>query len=515
MKLTRNNFTRAACIAQSFPYPKFFGAQTVSLTAETVTNYSMQIPQAGYPAHDARNVSNLNFCNVSIIYTHPGQHDSINVQVWLPLEDWNQRLQGAASGGFLAGLTVAPMAGALSDGFAVVSTDAGHKVEDASTWALLSPGNVDLYALQNFASVSLNDAAIIGKSITESFYGQRPSRSYWNGCSGGGRQGLMLAQRYPDAFDGIVAAAPGINFNIALTAGMYWPILLERKGQVPSPCEIYALSLAVVAACDANDGVVDNIISDPDPGHCKFDPFSVVGQTFDCQRAKVKISQAAALGAAAGWDGVRAANGSLLYPGVNRGALLNVGLNSTCDSHTGKCEMVPFTYSTQWVQYWLEKDPNFNWTTLTMDDFYRLWRLSESIYTDMTATNDPDLSGFRASGGKMITWAGLADPAVPTNSSRNYYEMVEQLDPDVRQYYRYFQAPGVQHCGGGNGPYPGKAFESLMAWVERGEAPDVLHGVSLPDANGTVYRRPICAYPLKAHYKKKGNAALAENWECT
>jgi len=153
-------------------------------------------------------------------------------------------------------------------------------------------------------------------------------------------------------------------------------------------------------------------------------------------------------------------------------------------------------------------------TTLTIDDFYRLWTLSEVLYTDMTASNNPDLSGFRASGGKMITWHGLADLAVPTNSSRIYYEKVAALDPGLKDYYRYFEAPGVSHCGGGTGPYPHHAFETLVAWVERGEAPDVLEGVALPTANGTIYNRPICAYPLMARYKGTGDVTLAENWKC-
>lgn len=512
MKLTGRNITQAACIAQSFPYPQFSGTQTLSLTAEPVTNFSLDIPQSGYPSHDARNVTNLNFCNVSLYYTHPGEGDYINVQVWLPLDGWNQRLQGAAGGGFLAGLTVTPQVGAVSDGYAVVSTDAGHKVEDGSAWALISPGNVNLYALQDFASVSLNDVAAIGKSITESFYGQPPIRSYWNGCSGGGRQGLMIAQRYPDAFDGILAASPGINFNTALTGGMYYPILLQQKGVVPTPYEIYALSLAPIAACDALDGVVDGIISDP--AQCHFDPFTLVGQTFNVLGVNTTITEAGAYGANITWDAVRSANGSFLLAGLNRGALLNAALNSTCDATTGKCELVPFWYSEQWVRYWLEKDPTFDWTTLTIDDFYRLYRQSEVLYNDMTASNDPDLSGFKASGGKMITWHGLADPAVPTNNSRLYYEAVTAIDPGVKEYYRYFEAPGVQHCGGGNGPYPHKAFETLVAWVEQGVVPDFLEGVALPTDNGTVYNRPVCAYPAMARYKGTGDVTLAENWQC-
>ncbi|OAL22145.1 hypothetical protein AYO20_11245 [Fonsecaea nubica] len=514
MKFSATNLTHAACVSQSFRYPDLFGAKTLSLTAQPVTNFSIEIAQGGYPSHDARNVTNLGFCNVSLIYTHPGQRDSINVQVWLPLEGWNQRLQGAAGGGFLAGLNVPSMAGALSDGFAVVSTDAGHKVEDASTWALLSPGNVDLYALQNWASVSLNDAAVIGKSITKDFYGQKPIRSYWNGCSGGGRQGLVLAQRYPDAFDGILAAAPGINWNTALVGGLYFPLVIQLSGQghIPNPCEIYALSLAAVAACDADDGVIDNIISDP--AQCKFDPSTLVGQNVTCPGINATISQAAALGAAKAWDAVRTANGSFLMPGLNPGALLNLALNSTCDTRTGKCQMVPFSYSEEFVRYWLIKRPEFDWTTLTWDDFYRLWDYSVDTYTDMTASNDPDLSDFRASGGKLITWHGLADPAVPTNTSRIYYSKVGQLDPSVSQYYRYFEAPGVSHCGGGNGPYPGHVFESLIAWVEEGKAPDVLQGISLPTANGTVYHRPICAYPQMATYKGSGDVTLAASWKC-
>ena len=114
----------------------------------------------------------------------------------------------------------------------------------------------------------------------------------------------------------------------------------------------------------------------------------------------------------------------------------------------------------------------------------------------------------------MITWHGLSDPVIFPNGSRTYYEKVKALDPEVEDYYRYFEAPGVAHCSGGSGPYPGGVFEELIRWVEEGVAPDVLEAVSLPDGEGKVYERGVCMFPGRARYKGSGDVRRKENWEC-
>ena len=167
------------------------------------------------------------------------------------------------------------------EGYATIGTDAGlGSANHPREWALLSPGNVNLYSLQNLASRSLDDAAKIGKAITASFYGKKAKYSYFTGCSQGGRQGLMLAQRFPDAYDGIAVSAPAIHWD-ELTVGMFWPAFLRnRLGKFPSSCEFNAITRAAIKACDDLDGNVDGIIGLP--AKCRFDAQSVVGANFTC-----------------------------------------------------------------------------------------------------------------------------------------------------------------------------------------------------------------------------------------
>lgn len=272
------------CSSNALPYPDLYGAQILDLSAQLVSNYSQYVHAGYYSNHGAINVTNVRFCNVSIVYTHPGQNDTINVQVWLPTDTWNERLQAIGGAGWQAGLnfpSLHGMAAAVGEGYASASTDAGlGTAYSPEAWALLSPGNVDLYLLQNLASTSLNDMAILSKSICNSFYRQPLKYSYFSGCSQGGRQGMMLAQRYPDAFDGIAASAPAINWNSFFLSAL-WPLfIMDQLEEYPPSCEFDAIIAAAIKACDGDDGVVDGIISDPD--NCAFDPMSAVGNPVNC-----------------------------------------------------------------------------------------------------------------------------------------------------------------------------------------------------------------------------------------
>lgn len=288
--LFNGTVSASACSAATIPYPTLFGAEFLSLEANYVSNFTEKISIGYYPNHGGVDVQNASFCNVSISYTHPGENDTVRVQVWLPTE-WNGRLQAIGGGGWIAGLDYSGLKGmtaAMGEGYTAVGTDAGLGTSpdylnlfsnSPSSWALVSEGNPNMYLLQNFASVSLNDAAVISKAVAQSYYGQPPVYSYFTGCSGGGRQGYMLAQRYPDAYNGIAASSPAISWPHFFMESYYPYFVMDKLQTYPASCELNAITQAAIDACDANDGLVDGIISRE---QCDFKASSAVGTIFNC-----------------------------------------------------------------------------------------------------------------------------------------------------------------------------------------------------------------------------------------
>ncbi|TVY23871.1 putative feruloyl esterase [Lachnellula hyalina] len=505
-----------SCISSTFSNVTLFGASIIELGATQLTNVSLAYPY--YPTYGG-----LNFCNVSVTYTHPGQNDTLRVQVWLPSTTYTERMQGIGGGSYGAGLNDVAFGGmalAVSQGYAAVTLDAGlpsQKTVDLQPedWALLSPGNVDLYALQNLASVSLSDATLLAKDFVESYYGQLPKFSYWNGCSQGGRQGLMLAQQYPDLYDGILAASPAISWNKWAIGDYYPTFVMDQLKQYPYACELEAIRTAAINACDELDGVVDGIITDPEA--CNFDPSTVVGGPVNCSDAAgpLTISDAAVKVVQAVWGGARDDRNESLWFGLNKDAAItgSSGLAETSCTN-GTCSRSPPPLCNTWLQYFLAKDPSVDLSTMTQTYYDDLFRISVQQYTSIYGTDDPDLSAFRDSGGKMITYHGLSDVLIPPMTTQHYYDAATAVDQSVQDYYRLFFSPGLGHCDGGLGGYPAGAFEALQTWVENGTAPDTLLGTSAADSQGNVIERPLCLYPKKQIYKGSGNTSVAENFAC-
>ncbi|KAI1634774.1 Tannase/feruloyl esterase [Biscogniauxia mediterranea] len=525
-----------ACTPSTFS-PTLFGADILSVQASLVSNYSASVPDAYRLTAPSIEVRNLTFCNVTVTYTHPGTDDSVNVEAWLPTENWNNRFIAVGGAAWAAGRYVvgySAMAGAAAEGYATITTDAGlGSATDASPWALLSPGNVDLYKLQNLASVSLNDEAVIGKSLVKSFYGTGPAYSYWNGCSQGGRQGLMLAQRYPTAYDGLAIGAPAAYWTEVVTS-IFWPQqYMNMLGTYPYNCELDAITAAAVSACDGLDGVADAIIGDVEACRAAFDPFALVGTRVPCNETggrDIAISAAAAAVANATWSGAASAAGRRLAPGLNIGADLTGNgagasgsggtATTNCTGNDGDtCVGAPNLLAAQWFSLFVAKDPDFAYGNLTHAQFDRLVRESAQQYTSLIGTGDADLTEFRDVGGKIVMFHGLADQIVPTKISETYHAAVVSAtapDEGVDAFYRYFPVPGLGHCLGGNGPQPTALFAQLRAWVENGTAPDS-SPVSYRNArdNSTQQNTVLCPYPRRATLDAQcGDAAKSECWVC-
>ncbi|CAI7665119.1 unnamed protein product [Penicillium viridicatum] len=519
----------SVCAANAIAYPTVFGAEILNLSANPVLNYSTEVSDQYYFNNPSISVRNIDYCNITVTYTHPGQNDTINVETWLPMKNWNGRLQATGGGGYVAGrffLSYTAMAGALGNGYAATTTDGGigsSLIPDP--WALNSPGNVNLYALQDFASVSLNDQAIIAKELIKDFYGQPAEYSYFTGCSQGGRQGMMLAQRYPDAYDGIAAAAPAFNWA-RLFPAVVWPqVMMELTGQFPTKCELDAVTAGAVATCDPQDGVTDGVISNPDA--CSFDPFSMIGKIVDCGNETTTISNAAATIANLTWTGPRKASGDFLYYGLDyqsrltagdsgdQGTTEALGLAMTSCSSNGTCTGSPTELGEAWLKFMVKKDPNWDFSKIaSVEEYARLFHASAQEFDSIIGTFDTDLSAFRDAGGKMITYHGIADGIILRQGTKEYYDRATEQTPNVKDFFRYFEVPGLAHCAGGVGGQPTATFQALVDWVEKSVVPDTLP-INFKDTNGTQYERILCPYPERAQLVSADlDVTKAESYEC-
>ncbi|KAK1141526.1 hypothetical protein N8T08_008938 [Aspergillus melleus] len=488
------------CSSRGIAPPVIPEGRVLGLSASPVRNYQTE------------DNSTLNFCNVTVTYTHPGKDDNIHVTVWLPLSGWSGRLQGSGGGGYAMRHDDSYLAEAVALKYSVVATDGGHEAVSSvsESWSLGADSNVNMALLEDFASIGLNDAALIGKQVTRSFYGHGPQFSYWNGCSTGGRQGLMLAQRYPTAYDGIMAAAPAINWPSFLVAE-YWPQFIMNQLQTyPAKCVTDAITNATIKACDGLDGVTDGIISAPDL--CRFNPLKLVNSTANCDGMPVKITRRDALVVQKTWEGLKSANGSSLWYGLNKGTPLSMGASSlagtTCDTPLSNCSGSPFSISADWISRFVLQDPSIDLTQLDHHDLDTIFASSKARYNAIIGTDNPDLSAFKFTGGKMITWHGLADPLIFPKGTEHYYRQAEALDPALRDFYRFFPAPGVNHCRGGDGPIPVDPLSAVVEWVEQGVAPE---SIAAKASDGR--RRNLCPWPLVSVYKG-GDAMDAENYAC-
>ncbi|KAI1475100.1 tannase and feruloyl esterase [Daldinia eschscholtzii] len=516
------------CTPAHISYPDLPGVQFTSLSASLVSNLTIQVPESTYVNHGAIYAEDVSFCNLTTTYTHTGKSDTVTISVYLP-EKWNGRMQGVGGGGYSAGgvnimLIDYGMLGAVAEGYSAVTTNAGHASLSPDDWILKSPGHVDLHLLEEFGSNSLNELSIIGKAITKSYYGKPPKYSYWNGCSQGGRQGFKIAEKYPTAFDGIVASAPAVDFA-GLGVANHWPqVVMKALGQYPKNCEFVAITEAFIEYCDGNDGLLDGIVTDPDS--CDFDPYSLVNKSIDCQdvdAGTVQISEAAVNVTIATWTGARKSDGSFLWWGIRKGGDLvdkvislgvNTGLATTTCSGNGTCTGRTLDIVDAWIRLLIKKDATFDVTTVTIEDIQDLFQQSLDEYGPIFNV-EPNLDAFREAGGKIISYHGLADAILPPESSTNFYDNVAAHDKQIHDYYRLFEAPGLAHCWAGSGGYyPAGFFEALVSWVESGVAPDsVLAETSVE--NGPVRQSILCPYPQKAHYNGTGSNVTANDFYCS
>lgn len=489
--------------------PEIHGLEILSIENVETRNYSLTLVSPP--------VIGLSFCNSIITLTHPGANDEVHVEIWMPLDTWNGRFQATGGGGLVAGYFDLALAPAVSQGFAAASTDAGltvnGSIDPTGQWALKSDGGLNTALVENFAYRSIHDMTVIGKALVEAYYDTPARYSYYSGCSTGGRQGYFAAQIYPGDFDGILADSPAIN-TPQVSPADFWPSVVMGNNVAPPQCVFNAYQNATIAFCDPLDGVVDDLISDPDT--CHFDTKRLVGLTVGCEdveEGKITITSAHANVVSQILQGATSTTGQKLWYGNPPGAPFS-GLADTV-SINGSIAPVPFAAAEDWIIYFVQHDPEYNAAKMTYKDFDQAFWSSVSQFTGVLGTDHPDLSEFRNQGGKLLTFHGMADPLIAHLGTTQYRDKLDARmgGPDaVDHFYRLFLAPGVGHCGGGYGAVPNDPFGALQQWVESGLAPDTL-AASGTDLSGREITRNLCRYPKLLKYKG-GSPQSASSFIC-
>jgi feruloyl esterase len=439
----------------------------------------------------------------------------IRFTVWLP-DQWNQRFFMGGGGGFVGSVQNQAMP-TLNRGYATAGTDAGHQAPGVQAgWALN-----DLERQVNYGHLAVHRTAETAKAIVRSYYGSEPRYSYFAGCSNGGRQALMEAQRYPADFDGLVSGAPALEFtNIAAS------FIRNIKAAFPNPSSLgspviteQTLKLVeskALEACDAGDGVKDGVLDDPRT--CGFKVASVKAcpndvPAADCltsaQRAVVeRIYQPTANRA------------GRIYPGQPFGgegegggwAAWITGPNpSLMTGSGGRMPSLQYGFGTEFFKYFVFADSTWDYTRYDLSAWARDTRQAASILN----ADNPDLSALKARQGKLILWHGWSDPALNAVSTIDYYGRVQARDPAAREYARLFLLPGVLHCAGGSGPDNVDWFGAIADWVERGQAPERLTASKLDREGKATRSRPVCPYPERARYRGAGSPDSAASYGCS
>ena len=434
------------------------------------------------------------FCRVTATL-RPTADSHINIELWLPLAQWNGKFLAVGNGAFTGNIRHTSMVDPLLRGYATSSTDTGHEGNTAS-FGLGHPEKVI-----DFGWRSVHEMTVAAKQLITTYYSSAPRYSYWNGCSAGGRQAMQQAQRFPADFDGIIAGAPGLDWTGRAAAVLRVAKELDANPAMQlGAAERQLLHDAALNSCDANDGVKDGVIDMP--AQCRLDPAALqcsTGVTQACltpsQVSAAKLIYSAATNPATG----REIAG--LLPGSEPGW-----------TELGWTQSARETGDEQF-KYLVYGDPNW-----TLNDFDFETDIVKAEQDDNNTLNalSTNLSAFFDSGGKLLQYHGWSDPQIsPANSTQYYLSVIEEFGgrDAIHDDYRLFMVPGMGHCGGGPGTDSFDAVTALEVWVEQGTAPDTISAEHR--TQGIVDRsRPLCPFPEVATYKGAGSTDAAENFVC-
>lgn len=449
------------------------------------------LPHAEVTKATTETANGKSFCKVAVT-SRPTKDSNILVEVWIPVgEAWNGKFVQLGNGGFSGRVPSGQLRAVAAQGYATAGTDNGHQsnVGTSASWAL---GHKE--KIVDFGWRSLKETTDIAKALIAAQKTKGPARSYFYGCSDGGREALMEAQRFPRDFDGIVAGAPANYMSqlFGISAGQHQA--LSAPGGYLGEDQRKLLQKTALAQCGGEAFIRD-------PAACHFDPGKLqckAGQTDGCLTAPQLASTRAI------YDGRRdPRTGKIAFPGFSPGAEAEGNswnawiTGSTEDKHSGAAG---YQFSSNAFKYFAFQDPTFDFLKL---DLGAQFDRARAIMGPMIDSPDPDLSAFRKHGGKLVQYHGWNDPAIPARSSIRYYEEVGRKMGRTDDFYRLYLVPGMLHCGGGPGPGTVDWLATLDRWVGEKAAPGELTAMGAGGAS-----QKLCPYPAVARSDGKGG------WSC-
>jgi hypothetical protein len=473
-----------------------------------------------------------------------GQNQAINVGIGLPLSTadggsggvqgaWNGRIQDLGGGGYAGGIVSANSVlgstnpNGIASGYATSFTDTGH-VSTSGNFIFNADGTFNTGIVNDFIYAGIHAQAVWNKKLVLMYYGMAQKYAYWNGCSTGGRQGHQQAQRYPNDYDGIYAGSSAFNWDRFQMGELWGQVVMNQElGASITAAKQAAVTNAAVGSCQNKfGGTADGLIQDW--RSCTYSPTNYIcgvstatvwtvnattgayvnsgtPDTTNC------LTQGEAAAVAKIWQGPTG-SGANLWPGLERG-----GPFSTVDGPGGP------SLTSFWGN-WIYQNPNWQWQTLNETSFQTAFTLGETV-GHIYGTDDPNLSKFKAHGGKIITSHGLADPLIFSGNTYEYYDRVAAANggfANTQQFYRFFPYPGNGHCAAASATFPNAPvinftdlFAALTNWVENGVAPDTIAGYNNATHASATVTRPLCMHPNTLTYNGTGSILSASSFTCT
>ncbi|KAH9205856.1 tannase and feruloyl esterase [Leptodontidium sp. 2 PMI_412] len=508
--------SKCTALASSLSIPHGNVSSSALVTAGSTLQFPNSDPSCTRPSQSV----SVDLCRVALTVT-TSDRSSISMEAWLPA-NWKGRFLSTGNGGLGGCIQYEDIEYGASLGFATVGTNNGHDGMTGESFL----NNADV--VEDFAYRALHTGVVVGKKISASFYGAEHSKSYYLGCSTGGRQGMKEAQTFPGDFDGIVAGAPAMAFNNLTSWSSHFLPLTGLPGSATFiPLDMWPIiAQDVLDQCDANDGLVDGIMESPDL--CDYNPeglsCGVSGNSTNSTNSTNCLTTTQLQTLKSIYSPLLDASGDLVYPRLQPGAEL---LGAPQTYFTGQ----PFGAS-DWFKYAIFNDPNWDPMSLTPADYV----LSSTMNRFNIETFEGDLSAFQQKGGKLLHYHGLADQVISSENSPRYYQHVSDtmgLAPaELDEFYRYFTVSGMAHCSGGPGAANiGNSARSsasldpqenvlmrIVEWVEQGNAPETITGTAFVNGtaeSGVAFKRNHCKWPARNKYQGSGDPNSADSWKCS